>query len=290
MTEETDETKDVSVEIETEPSETGEATVEVREVAPATEEPQRIDETAAVEELKRQLAAEKAARFRAEQKAAQRQNEVDSSNLQLIRSAISTLESNAEIYVARYAEAMSAGDYQTAAAIQKEMSGAEAKLLQLRNGEEAMRSKPPQEIRSTQDPVEELASRLSPRSASWVRAHPEYAQDSRNFQRMVAAHNLATAEGIVPDTDEYFDAIETTLKIKKLAPPVSIVAAENPMEQAARPRAAQQPAPAAAPVTRGTPGSRTMRLTSEEMDIARLNKMTPEEYAKQKLKIQRGSR
>ena len=55
------------------------------------------------------------------------------------------------------------------------------------------------------DPVEHLASQVSPRSGDWIRKHPEVAG---NVARLSAAHNLAVLDGLTPDTDEYFQFIE----------------------------------------------------------------------------------
>jgi hypothetical protein len=281
-----DEENGVAVEIETESPETPEIVVEETPSAP---EPERISEAEAIEELKRQLAAEKN-RFeaervraeRAEQMAAARGNEVEDANFRLVSNAIETLESNSKVLIQNYTDAMTNADYASAAQYQNEMAANQSKLLQLQQGLEAMRNKPREAAQPPSDPVEALASRLSPRSASWIRAHPEYARDPLMFKKMQGAHNLAEGEGIILDSDEYYDFIETTLKMRRPA-----VDVEKPMEYAAQKRPV---APASAPVTRsGGTNPKTMRLTGAEIEIAKLNKMTPEEYAKQKLAIQKGN-
>jgi hypothetical protein len=287
-----DEENGLAVEIEAESPETPEIVVEETPSAP---EPERISEAEAVEELKRQLAVEKqhlAAEKqrheterlraeRAEQMAAARGNEVEDANLRLVSNAIDMLESNSKILIQNYTDAMTNADYANAAHYQNEMAANQSKLLQLQQGLEAMRNKPREVVNPPVDPVEALASRLSPRSASWIRAHPEYARDALMFKKMQGAHNLAEGEGIVLDSDEYYNFIETTLKIRQ-----PLVDIEAPMEHAAQKRPVS---PASAPVTRSSgTNPRTMRLTGEEVEFAKLNKMTPEEYARQKLAIQRG--
>lgn len=261
-----------------------EIVVELEDHRPNHEE---VDTASAIDELRKQLASEKAARASAERlanEAAQRayraQNDVDDTNLQLIRNAIDTVERNSEILTERYAEAMTSGDYQSAAHIQKDMSSNEAKLLQLHNGREAMERQPKQEAPApvvNSDPVEALASQLSPRSADWVRKHPECVTDQRMYQKMIAAHQLATAEGYALDSDDYFDSIEGTLKIKQ-----PVAREEDPMAYTAQ----RRQAPPAAPVSRSAGAPRTMRLSAEEHEMALNMKMKPEEYARQKLKIQ----
>jgi hypothetical protein len=104
---------------------------------------------------------------------------------------------------------------------------------------------------------------------------------------MLAAHNLVTADGIAPDTDEYFDSVESILRVRRSEP---VHQADDPMADAAKPTQRRTPPPSA-PVSRssGGPGSRpnTVRLTSQEREMASMMGMTVEEYAKNKLALQK---
>jgi hypothetical protein len=249
-----------------------------------------------IEELRKQIERERSARADAEkraQEAAQQaykaRNEVSETNLQLVNNAIDTVKRNSDIAKMQYREAMAAGDYDRAADLQQEMSLNAAKLLQLENGKQAMEAQPkPEEPRFTpSDPVEALAAQLSPRSANWVRAHPEYAQDQRLTRKMVAAHQLVVSDGFIPDTDEYFSAIEDALRINRNSPPP---ARDEAMTDAAK-VTQRRSSPAAAPVTRsGTGmGSRNEigRLSPAEREMAALWKMSEEDYAKHKRALQK---
>ncbi|NBV62695.1 MAG: hypothetical protein EBR73_16840 [Rhodobacteraceae bacterium] len=169
------------------------------------------------------------------------------------------------------------------------MADAKAKLLQLENGRAALQEQAknprihPQQI-PAYDPVETLASQLSPRSAAWVRAHPEFARNERLTQKMVAAHNLVTADGVQPDTDEYFETVERILGVQ--APAASTAAADIGASAAAQRRSS----PAAAPVSRsgtGTGGGspNVVRLSADEREMAKMMGMTAEEYARNKLAL-----
>ena len=72
----------------------------------------------------------------------------------------------------------------------REMAANEAKALQLENGKQSLKETPRSAPRPL-DPVEAFATQLSPRSAAWVRAHPEYATNPKLTQKMIAAHNMA---------------------------------------------------------------------------------------------------
>ena len=249
-----------------------------------------------IEELRKQIERERSARADAEkraQEAAQQaykaRNEVSETNLQLVNNAIDTVKRNSDIAKMQYREAMAAGDYDRAADLQQEMSLNAAKLLQLENGKQAMESQPkPEEPKfAPSDPVEALAAQLSPRSANWVRAHPEYAQDQRLTRKMVAAHQLVVSDGFIPDTDEYFSAIEDALRINRNSQPP---ARHEAMADAAK-VTQRRSSPAAAPVTRsGTGmGSRNEigRLSPAEREMAALWKMSEEDYAKHKRALQK---
>lgn len=265
--------------------------VEVPEVeGAAAPETQVITPEEGIDDLKRKLAAEQSARADAERRAQQAQAEaykatsnVEDTNLTLVKTAIESTKRDRDALKANYAAAMSNGDFNTAADIQQAMADTAAKLLQLENGREAMESRPrqPAPQPQRQDPVEALAAQLSPRSAAWVRAHPQYATDQRLFQKMIAAHNLIAADGVQPDTDDYFSGIESVLGLNS---------AEAPLSAAAAPAQRRSP-PAAAPVGRGS-GTRSnvVRLTAEEREIAAMMGMKDEDYARNKQELKAAGR
>ena len=82
------------------------------------------------------------------------------------------------------------------------------------------------------------------------------------------------------DSEDYFANVETLLGVRK-AP-----AAEEPLSSASR----RSTPPPAAPVSRETRGGNVVRLTSEEREMADMMKMTPEEYAKNKVALKKEGR
>lgn len=264
------------------------------ELAPEEEpEATQEEEPAYITELKRQLAEEKAARAQAEQKLHQAnrevhrsRGEVDETNLQLVVNAIDTVNRDIELLSQAHTYALQSGDFDRATKIQREMSANEAKLLQLNNGKEAMENapRPPEPQMAPLDPVEDFANRLSPRSADWVRKHPEFVRDPRLNAKMIAAHNLAVADGIPTDTDDYFAAIEETLKVTPK--PVQNDTDDQYAAKAVRRRDA---APAAAPANRGdqSRSSNVVRLSAAEREMAEMMGMKPEDYAKNKVALKK---
>lgn len=248
-------------------------------------------------ELKKQLEGERKARHEAENRAREASRfaseakiETEDTQLHLIKSAIDTVKRNNEQLRSLYAQAMSNGEYEKAAAVQEDIATNAYRLQELDKGRDAMENRP--KAAPPTDPVEALASQLTPRSANWVRKHPNCVTDQRLYQKMVAAHSIAMADGHTADTDEYFEAVEQVMGMKKRAPG-PVVEDDNPMSEAAAPVQPRRsaPPPAAPPTRSGSAGNtRAIRLSEAELEIAEMNNMTPQEYHAQKLRIAAESR
>lgn len=256
--------------------------------------PGEITPDVGMEALRIQLDNERKARIDAEQRAhtatnfARQSNaEVQDSNLQLVNTAIDTVTRDNLMNRKLLAEAMAAQDYDKVAEIQDVMSMNNAKLLQLRNGKDALeerakqaREQPPAPPQGQQhdDPVEAVASQLSPRSASWIRAHPEAVKNAKTYTKMIGLHNVAVADGLKPDTDEYFDYIETNLGYKKPPRQQDVDQDEDPQAAAAKP-VARRAAPPAAPPSRGS-GNNRVTLSAAQREAAAISGLTEEEYGR----------
>ena len=117
--------------------------IEVVEVEnePEKAKKEAIEPQEGIQELKLKLEQERAARIEAEKQAraayssaAEAKNEVQDTNLQLVRNAIDTVKRNNDILKYNYSEAMSVGDYTKAAEIQETMGMNSAKLMELERG------------------------------------------------------------------------------------------------------------------------------------------------------------
>lgn len=243
---------------------------------------------------KRRANEERAARVEAERRASHMERQANRSevdiqegNLNLVVSAIETIKRDNMMAKRAYAEAMAAGNFEAAAEANEIIAINGSKLVQLENGKAALEarvnsakaeSQKPQRPPQMEDPVEAIASQLSPRSAAWVREHPEFVRDGRRYTKMIGAHNMAIGDGLVADTDEYFDYIERTLGVSKEPARRSDEADEEPVSAAAKPAQRRSPPPAAPPSRGGTNG-RSIRLTPEQREAASISGLTEEEYA-----------
>jgi hypothetical protein len=260
----------------------------------------QVDVDQALSELKDRLENVERARQDAEKRARDAEtiamsakNEVTDTNMHLLNNAIDTVKRDVSILKANYRHALASGDYGEAAEIQEQMSQNTSKLLRLEEGKSEMEKMPRQEVPSyhSGDPVEAFASRLSYESAKWIRAHPEYVTNPNMNQMMIGAHTLAKGRGIVEDTPEYFNFIENTLGIEGNDSYVPRGRSED--TQAAS--GGRQAAPMAAPVSRSasTTGSsrpNVVRLSEAERETAEALGMTYQEYAKNKLDLQRAGK
>lgn len=254
-----------------------------------------------LEKLKKQLADEQVARSAADKLAreasegeARAKAEAQTSQLDLVTSAIGTLTQQNDALEVRYAEAMSAQDFAGAAKAQREMSTNAAKLVRLEEGKVNLEKAPKPIPRAPADPVERFASQLTPRSAAWVREHPEFVRDGAKNRQMLAAHELAIARGEVADTDGYFASIEDTLRLTARPDP-KLADGDSPiLSDAAKATSTRTAAPAGAPVSRSGNGGgsrpNVVRLTAEQREIAKLNGMTDEEYAREVVALQKEGR
>jgi len=298
--------KDENLEIEIENDEIAQNEPVVVEKEPEIEPKSEIEPDEGIQDLKLKLETERQARYEAEKQARMAEErayrastDVHDSNLQLVRNAIETVKVTSDNLKRAYSEALSVGDYEKSAEIQEAMSLNAARLMELERGRVAMENAPPPSAPAPQqpiDPVEALASQLSPRSGDWLRRNPQCATDPRLYQKMVAAHNLAVADGYAPDSNDYFDFIEDTLKINRRQTsqsPRTQTEDDEPLSSASKP-VQRRSAPPAAPVSRaGTPtGQRPnqVRLTRQEAETARDLGMSEEEYARNKMLLQKEGR
>jgi hypothetical protein len=264
-------------------------------------EPQKVEKTAVspeegLEKLKKQLEDERAGRLAAEQRAtdasrgeAAARGEVQTSQLDLVKGAIERLTESNDTLEGAYADALAAQDWKAAAKAQRQMADNAAKLTQLEAGKKALESAPKPVPRAPVDPVEQFVGQLSPASATWVRAHPEFVRDSHKNRQMIAAHELALARGLKADSPEYFASVEKTLDIA--APVVAKVDPQSDPSADAAQASGGRAAPAAAPVSRsnGAHGNRpnVVKLTPQEVEMAGIMGMTAEEYARNKVALKK---
>ncbi len=254
-----------------------------------------------IEELKAKLEAERLGRLEAEKRARQAQmdaqkasTEVEDTNLHLVNSAIETVKQQSVLLKRQYAEAMAAQDFAQVSEIQEAMGDLAVKKSQLEAGKSAMENRPKaqlvQPMARTADPIEDIANQVTPQSAAWLRQNKAHLGSDAAVRRMFRAHEDAMDDGIRADTPAYFQFIEQRLGISE----PKDAGAEIDVSTAASQPVQRRQSPPAAPVSRsGTAnGSRpnTVRLSADEREMAAMMNMTDQEYAVNKLALQKAGK
>jgi hypothetical protein len=265
---------------------------------PEIEKAPIIEPQEGIQELKKRLEAEKAARIDAEKRAREanfhadraRDNAKDA-NYQLVVNALETVKERSDALKAAHKEAMSVGDYDKVAELQEAMSinayqmnelkrGERALKEQMQAEEEAAKRQPPRQAELPGDIIEQMAQTVSPKSASWLLKNKEHLSGEREIRKMFRAHEDAVDDGLKTDSDEYFSFIESRLGLNKQVE-------EDVMSEAAAPAPRRAPQPPPAPVSRSPQRSNVVRLTKDQAEMASMLGMTDKEYAKHMLDLRK---
>lgn len=251
--------------------------------------------TEGIEELRAKLADSEARRIAAESRAAGAGRSAEeiqrSSNLMTLNGAMEVLDGQMREHKAAYSAASAAGDWDLAAEIQAKMGRNSAERLNLEGAKFGIENQQPgRPAPVVTDALEAVASQLTPKSAAWVRAHPEYARDDSKRNLMIAAHYRALGSGLANESPEYFAFVEKDLGVghSDARPAVNGAATEVSTDTVvsaaagATQRRDTQPSPA--PASRGTGSKRVIRLTPQEVEAAKISGMSNEEYARNKMR------
>lgn len=243
----------------------------------------------ALKKLNKKLEKEKEARHVAEtqaRKAAEQARyatmDAQDSRVHLVGGAIETLRRDDEILTAHLKNAMEIGDFDRAAELQKTLAVNANKMVELERGYNDLRNAPPpppvQQPSSDAPNIDDIIQKVTPRSAEWLRENRKHLPDARSVRIMARAHEDALDHGIIPESDQYFRFVEDRLGIGRKKDNYE---RDDAMSGAAKATKNRQ-SPPSAPVSRqpvdnpGRPG--VIRLTSEQVEAAKISGLTPQEY------------
>lgn len=193
-------------------------------------------------------------------------SEATENQYRVILNAINAHEQTAANAERALADALASGDYATVAKVQSQIAKIQSQLTQFEQAKgeleemaqyrqaEGRVPEPAPTYQPPVDPIEAVASRLSPKSAQWIRTHPEMVN---KIPQLKAAHESAVhLKGITAESPEYFAYIENELGISAKTP-------KKP--------AASTPVTSAASYSASRGGNDTMTLSSAEVEQALLN-------------------
>lgn len=227
---------------------------------------------------------------------AQSEEQVRQSHITTMTGALEILKQQKDQLTSELAAAMAEGNFQRGAEISAEMGTNAAKMLEIERGKIMAETAPVRQtrmrdIRSGDPAVEAVASTVTPKSADWFRAHPEYAKDPRLLNKVKAAHYKVISDlgEEQAESAAYFTAVEAELGIgrEQIKPngdaasgngvDVTLSDASKPTQRRGAERDVQPPP--AAP-SRGGANARTVRLTPAQQEAAKISGLSNEDYAR----------
>lgn len=172
-----------------------------------------------------------------------------------------------------------AGDHDAQADAYDRLATARARLERLsesksdiaaRKAEAARPTARKEEPAASGDPFDDYLTKFTAPTADWMRSHKEWVTDPRKSLKLEAADRDARAEGLAPDSAEYFEHVETFIGLRKDATPEPAAkAATNgaavPAKATPR-RAPVAPVQASTHMNGGT--GETVRLSKKQADAA----------------------
>lgn len=293
-----------------------EVVVEGSEPEKVIKEPEKQEDTVSLqkqlEDLKRseeaavqageRLAAERAAALKAqEEMAAERdryRSESSQSQLDAINTAIAAATAEAEGAERDIETAINTGNVKLQVDASRRLAKAEGNLGRLEDGKSELEyrirvekfqrdhrekvEKKPEQIEKTEetDPVEMM--QVPERAKEWLREHRDFVTDARKNAKLQAAHWDALDEGHKAFSTDYFVAVEKIMGLREADKP-----AKTEKSEPKRTPIVSAPVSRDGPSGSGGGGSKTrVTLTEAQVDAARIAGISPEEYAKQFLKLE----
>jgi hypothetical protein len=133
--------------------------------------------------------------------------------------------------------------------------------------------------------VQQRAAAVPSRLQQWIAQHQAEVSDPRTNARLQAAHFGAIADGVAPESDEYFRRIEAAIAHRPAVEPNKEPAMSYPP--------VHRPGPlVSAPVSRSgragigaAPAGSRVNLSPEERQWARNSGISDSDYAKNKLRL-----
>jgi hypothetical protein len=118
-----------------------------------------------------------------------------------------------------------------------------------------------------------------PKALEWQERNEWFGTDSEMTSFAYGVHDKIVSEGVDPDTDEYYELIDTRMRQvfpDQFSSETTVVEDESPRTQASN---------VVAPAKRGAKGSpRKITLTATQLRLAKRLGLTPQQYAAQLLK------
>ena len=177
---------------------------------------------------------------------------------------------------AKLRSAYEAGDVDQIAAAQEEMTDAKLKLKEYEKFKPSLQ----EEEEGVQHPQQTRPTPIDSKAESWKAKNDWFGRDEEMTALALGLHEKLVKSGVDPRSDEYYDRIDATMK-KRFS---DYFGDEQPTEPEDKPTP-RKPANVVAPATRST-APRQVRLTASQVALAKKLGLTPEQYARELIKLE----
>jgi hypothetical protein len=184
-----------------------------------------------------------------------------------------------------YKEAYEAGDSDKLLEAQKQLTEASYRLERLKGYKPPVQ---PQETEVNLPESQPQAPRLDPKTDSWRRQNTWFGSDDEMTAAALGLNNKLLRERgqAFEGTDEYWEIVDKTMR--KRFPEYEWGDEPAEPETKSPPARTERPATVVAPVSRSTT-SKKVKLSQSQLNIIKKMGITPEQYVKEQMKLERAN-
>ena len=216
----------------------------------------------------------------------QLKSRVNSTEEVAIDSFKTSAERELEMARKEYKEAYDSGDSDKLVDAQEKMTSARMKIEQAGNAFDNVKNRKAlqEEENEVQIPQNQYKPVQDPKAASWQERNSWFGQDDEMTSLALGLHEKLVKENGVAyaTTDEYYKRIDNTMR-KRF--PENFEEADEETDAPSVKTATRKPSTVVAPAARST-ASKKVRLTTSQQSIAKKLGLTPEQYARELLKME----
>ena len=197
-----------------------------------------------------------------------------------IKTVVAASESDLKIAKRDYKEAYESGDTEKIVEAQSAMNNAQMKLAQASGMKPQYNSGQEQEIniQSNQQHVKPEVTKPDAKAQAWQEKNTWFGKDEEMTSLAYGVHEKLVRSGLSPTSDEYYRRIDETMQ-KRFPENFG----DNSLESD-KP-AQRKPSNVVAPATRST-APKKVRLSKTQVAFAKKLKLTPEQYAREMIKLE----
>ena len=202
---------------------------------------------------------------------------------------IETVQSQADLQVQMaqrsYKEALESGDPDRIVAAQTELNDAGYKVQKARDFKPSTLQESENDVQIQQ--VEQQRPKIDQKTQSWLDQNPWYGTKKAMSSYAVGIHEELLDEygQTIVGTDQYFKRIDRTMRDKFPEYFDTMEDKAEPNEEVQKPAPKAKPSTVVAPATRST-ASKQVKLKTSQQNIAKKLGLTPEQYARELMKLE----